>query len=378
MNLERRNLQRETPERLSYIQFEPEGGGIVLNASEQGLAFHAANAVSQPGLIRLSISPSPTQRLELGAEIAWMDDAKKFGGLRFTEVTAEAKNGIRQWLAETAESVTPDTNPAGASYASKDEIDPGPAAWKSTLNRPRIVSSLEGARRPLATHAPVSAHRFSNIPPTARLSAPLSQRSPTPSPLAPLVRGVALGILFFALVFAAFLFLGNVRQGVGSSLIRFGEKLKSDSDAPTEASSSSHVQTSDPSPDSGGPLPIPDLTREASSTETPDESRPASSAASATEAGNPTDTRKTDLPVSRLHFPDTHSRSDRSALAQQLWSAVEAGDSSAEAALAQLYLTGDGVPRSCEQARVLLRAASKKGNTAAGQQLRKLNNSACR
>ena len=377
MNLERRSLQRETPEKLSYIQFEPEGGGIVLNASEQGLAFHAANAVSQPGPIRLSISPNPTQRLELAAEIAWMDDAKKFGGLRFTEVTAEAKNGIRQWLAETAESVTPDTNPAGASYAPKDGIDLRPVAWKSTPNRPRIVSSLDDARRPLATHAPVSAPRFSNMPPTARLSAPFSQRSQTPSSLAPLVRGVALGILFFALVFAAFLFLGNVRQGVGSSLIRFGEKLKSDSDAPREASSSLHIQTSDPSPGSGNPPPVPDLTREASSTETPDESRPASSAASATEAGNPTDTRKIDLPVSRLHSPDTHSRSDRSALAQQLWSAVEAGDSSAEAALAQLYLTGDGVPRSCEQARVLLRAASKKGNTAAGQQLRKLNNSAC-
>src|SRR5437762_13916887 len=109
MNLERRNLQRETPERLSYIQFEPEGGGIVLNASEQGLAFHAANAVRQPGPIRLSISPNPTQRLELAAEIAWMDDAKKFGGLRFTEVNAEAKNGISQWLPETAESATTDS-----------------------------------------------------------------------------------------------------------------------------------------------------------------------------------------------------------------------------------------------------------------------------
>src|SRR5437879_1293067 len=245
MNLERRSLQRETPEKLSYIQFEPEGGGIVLNASEQGLAFHAANAVSQPGPIRLSISPNPTQRLELGAEIAWMDDAKKFGGLRFTEVTAEAKNGIRQWLAETAESVTPDTNPAGASYAPKDGIDLRPVAWKSTPNRPRIVSSLDDARRPLATHAPVSAPRFSNMPPTARLSAPFSQRSQTPSSLAPLVRGVAQGILFFALVFAAFLFLGNVRQGVGSSLIRFGEKLKSDSDAPTEASSRSEEHTSE-------------------------------------------------------------------------------------------------------------------------------------
>src|SRR5947199_10252625 len=110
MNVERRSSQRETPEKLSYIQFEPEGGGIVLNASEQGLAFHAANAVRQPGPIRLSISPNPTQRLELAAEIDWMDDARKFGGLRFTEVPAEAKNDIRQWLAARVESEAPGPN----------------------------------------------------------------------------------------------------------------------------------------------------------------------------------------------------------------------------------------------------------------------------
>jgi len=55
-----------------------------------------------------------------------------------------------------------------------------------------------------------------------------------------------------------------------------------------------------------------------------------------------------------------------------------AGDSSAEFALAQLYLKGDGVPRNCEQARVLLRAAAKNGNSEALQQLRNLKNSPCR
>jgi TPR repeat protein len=57
---------------------------------------------------------------------------------------------------------------------------------------------------------------------------------------------------------------------------------------------------------------------------------------------------------------------------------VEAGDSSAEVALAELYLKGDGVPRSCEQARVLLRAASKSGNIEALQQLRRLKKNTCR
>src|SRR5438445_12906531 len=55
MNLEGRSLQRGTPEKLSYIQSEREGGGIVLNASEQGLAFHAASAVTAAGHTRLRL-----------------------------------------------------------------------------------------------------------------------------------------------------------------------------------------------------------------------------------------------------------------------------------------------------------------------------------
>jgi len=75
-----------------------------------------------------------------------------------------------------------------------------------------------------------------------------------------------------------------------------------------------------------------------------------------------------------------HERSvqRRSELAKQLWSAVGKGDASAEVALARLYITGDGVPRNCEQARVLLRAASRSGNTEAAQQLQQLKKSRCR
>jgi len=48
----------------------------VLNASEQGLAFHAAAAVRHPGPIRLCVSPNPEQRIEVIAEIVWMDETK--------------------------------------------------------------------------------------------------------------------------------------------------------------------------------------------------------------------------------------------------------------------------------------------------------------
>jgi PilZ domain len=91
MKPERRCISRERPKELSYIQLEPEGGGIVVNASEQGLAFHAAAALRQTGPIQICVSPNPLEQIKLTAEIAWMDETKKSGGLRITELTADTR-----------------------------------------------------------------------------------------------------------------------------------------------------------------------------------------------------------------------------------------------------------------------------------------------
>lgn len=62
----------------------------------------------------------------------------------------------------------------------------------------------------------------------------------------------------------------------------------------------------------------------------------------------------------------------------QLWGAVQAGDSKAAVELAELYIKGDGVPKNCQQARVLLLVASEKRNTAAINRLHDLDKgSAC-
>jgi hypothetical protein len=49
----------------------------------------------------------------------------------------------------------------------------------------------------------------------------------------------------------------------------------------------------------------------------------------------------------------------------ELWKAVKRGSVSAEVALAKLYLEGEAVPHNCEQAQMLLLAASRKGSKAA-------------
>ena len=62
---------------------------------------------------------------------------------------------------------------------------------------------------------------------------------------------------------------------------------------------------------------------------------------------------------------------------QWLWKAVAKHNSDAVLLLSDLYARGDGVPRSCEQARILLVASVKKGSSAAAQKLRSIETS-CR
>jgi hypothetical protein len=62
---------------------------------------------------------------------------------------------------------------------------------------------------------------------------------------------------------------------------------------------------------------------------------------------------------------------------QQLWSAVQAGNVQAALTLADIYLRGDGVPVNCDQARVLLLVASKKGSAQAVKKLKELDATGC-
>jgi hypothetical protein len=54
----------------------------------------------------------------------------------------------------------------------------------------------------------------------------------------------------------------------------------------------------------------------------------------------------------------------------ELWRAVKRGSVSAEVALANLYLEGEIMPQNCEQAHILLLAASMKGSKAADNSLK--------
>jgi hypothetical protein len=68
---------------------------------------------------------------------------------------------------------------------------------------------------------------------------------------------------------------------------------------------------------------------------------------------------------------------DQAEAARLLWTSVEKGNSNAEVALAELYRLGQGVAQNCDQARVLLNAAARKGNPEATRHLQLFEQSGC-
>jgi hypothetical protein len=68
---------------------------------------------------------------------------------------------------------------------------------------------------------------------------------------------------------------------------------------------------------------------------------------------------------------------DSKEAAQWLWKAVGKQNLAATLALSDLYLRGDGVPKNCDQARLLLDAAARKGAAAAAERLRNLQAFGC-
>jgi hypothetical protein len=68
---------------------------------------------------------------------------------------------------------------------------------------------------------------------------------------------------------------------------------------------------------------------------------------------------------------------DSKEAATWLWKAVSKQNLAAAILLSDLYLRGDGVPKSCDQARLLLIAAARKGEAAAAERLRNLQSFGC-
>lgn len=114
---DRRLQMRTTPASRMYVDLGGTNGGIVLNISETGMAVAAADPlVVDDCLRRIRFQlPSSGQSIEVSAQIVWLVESKKSAGMRFVDLTAEARNQISNWIAsERPASEFEDLTPAPA------------------------------------------------------------------------------------------------------------------------------------------------------------------------------------------------------------------------------------------------------------------------
>ena len=373
MKTERRCVQRKRPGGIPYLEFEAGRGGIVLDASEKGLGFRAAGAVQQlgPSRIRIWISPRPEERIEITGNVVWADSSNKTGGLRFIETGADSSDQIRTWLWQRGELEVP---PQFQQF-------PGPA--RSAQKLPEVPETRHNAKFP---RSPVSRGRIEvaegrpmgprPIPglPSLFASNPPRQSRDSQASHGGIAYRLATGFLIGVLIVAVLVLFEMFRPQLGASLIHLGEKITGIGPQRQTLSPppSAPPVPAYPSPSAEANPAVLQKEASADSALPPDSSRQVNS-----QIAGLAISRTKEHPDRSVDLRSANSAQDRSAEVTRLWSAVASGNYSAEVDLARLYLTGDGIPRNCEQAKVLLQAAGKHGSVEALQQLKELRTSGC-
>jgi hypothetical protein len=105
--------------------------------------------------------------------------------------------------------------------------------------------------------------------------------------------------------------------------------------------------------------------------------KPTPAAGSTSNDGGNSSAGATELAAAESFLSGRYGTRDSSQAARLLWRAVEKENATAILLLSNLYLTGDGVPKSCDQAKILLRAAAQKNSSEAANKLRELQRSGC-
>jgi len=369
MKWDRRRQARKVPQSFTFLQLERDEGGRVVNLSEEGLCFESFSPIRTANPVPLWFSFNLRDRIEATGQVVWTDSRKEVGGLVFINLSPAARQSIRSHLAQI---------PA-------EEAEPQAGGSNGTKAHPLVLSSAPAAGLGLVPPlGQASLHENLKQENSGSSAGDLAltevSASPDQAPLIPLerfvaatrsqfLRGLLLGILITALVcaFAVKFALRSRPNATGRGATAPSSRV----DDPSQRPDSPAAQPASPSPASLKPF-------------TPSNSL---SAKPITDSFDNTAT-----PASRKNAPDaSHSQASESApppmstarprvnpfTPDQLWEGVQAGNSKAAVALADLYLRGDGVPMNCAQARILLQFAAQKNNPEAMKKSRDLDKSGC-
>jgi len=104
---ERRRLPRRRIYSLAYLEVGSDNGGMVLDLSEYGLAFQAFNPLVDLTRVNLRIQPPKSRKkIVATAEITWLSESQTEAGVRFLDLSDDARMEIADWI--SAEATVPE------------------------------------------------------------------------------------------------------------------------------------------------------------------------------------------------------------------------------------------------------------------------------
>ncbi len=406
MKLDKRAIVRKRTQQLVYVELGRDNGGVMLNLTEHGCGFQAISPV-KVGETRFAFQISGGRRIAGDAEAVWVDELGIMGGLRFLNLDAQPQQEIRRWLVETNAADEPGDGIESNSI-------PPVSSEPPPLLRPRReeISSPPPPRDYRPTSWPPANPHVAEEPPVhpgwgnvlTGASAVIDDRPRFPAWTEEPAfesghrKSVALwrGIAAIAIAAALGALLVAYQHEVGRSLIWLGETLSDKTRAsttftpPEKATPAATVPSTAAATDSVHETQIPAAQKSSSSAPLSSEDPltpetaigsgvPSNSSSSAQNpsAASPADGASESVleRQSSQRKPEPLNTSDS---VESLWGAVQGGSVSAEISLAERFVRGDGVLKNCDQAKVLLRAASRRGSREATLRLYQLESEGCR
>ena len=125
----RRHSPRFALSETAYVNFGSGNRGVILDVSEGGLRFKTATPIDPSSPVRFWLTFS--RRNEGEAHLAWTDEGRTTGGLRFTSVPSEIRQQLREWI-DRADS-EPLEKQAKTPMKAQHEIEEALALWKEPI-----------------------------------------------------------------------------------------------------------------------------------------------------------------------------------------------------------------------------------------------------
>ena len=136
---ERRTRARLGATSLIFTTTNDANGGIVFNISEDGLALSAAMRLLEGPLDMRIQLPESRNWIEVRGRLAWKSKSNKEAGMRFVDLTGEARQHIRNWIASQAPALdfSEPTDTSSEQRHARPEITSAPPLTKMIARSPR-------------------------------------------------------------------------------------------------------------------------------------------------------------------------------------------------------------------------------------------------